>query len=463
MPITLQVIESPDENLLLGTDWFKRTKAVLNFDEGKLRFKYLTKAASVPITYYDNSSFELDEDPDTSMDELIDVIEDLTNNDQYEDEYLNERDIFYLHSEENTSDESEESFDFDETELFANPWKNNPAVFLAQAEKENVEISEWNIKEDLHVGPLEISQQEIFDQFIEDNKDICALSQTKIGHTTLFQHQIPTGDHEPVASPAYRLKDPAKLNFLQSEIKRMEENDIIQKSKSPWASPVVIVSKKTGDSRICIDYRKLNSITKGDAYPLPLIDDLLEKFRNASWFSTLDLASGYWQVEMEETDREKTAFICQYGLYEFKRMPFGLKNAPGTFQRLMNYVLQEYLYKFVAVYLDDIIIYSTTYEEHIKHLQLVLDAIRKAKLMIKLKKGQFCLPNLPFLGHIIGRNSLQPDPKKIKKIKELPAPQGLTELRAALGLFSYYRKFVKGFSQLAKPLTILLKKDTPYN
>jgi len=310
MPITLQVIESPDENLLLGTDWFKRTKAVLNFDERKLRFKYLTKAISVPITYYDNSSYELDEDPDTSMDELIDVIEDLTNNDQSEDEYLDERDIFYLHSEENTSNENEEPFDFNETELFANPWDSNPAVFLAQTERENVENNEWNIKEDLHVGPLEISQQETFDQFIEDNKDICALSQTKIGHTTLFQHQIPTGDHEPVTSPAYRLKDPAKLNFLQSEIKRMEENDIIQKSKSPWASPVVIASKKTGDSRICIDYRKLNTITKGDAYSLPLIDDLLEKFRNASWFSTLDLASGYWQVEMEETDREKTAFIC---------------------------------------------------------------------------------------------------------------------------------------------------------
>ena len=165
---------------------------------------------------------------------------------------------------------------------------------------------------------------------------------------------------------------------------------------------------------------------------------------------------------MEESDREKTAFICQYGLYEFKRMPFGLKNAPGTFQRLMNFVLQEYLYKFVAVYLDDIIIYSKTHEEHLQHLQMVFEAIRKAKLMIKLKKCQFCLPNIPFLGHIVGRSSLQPDHEKIRKIKELPAPQGLTELRAALGLFSYYRKFVKGFSQIAKPITTLLKKDVPY-
>jgi hypothetical protein len=129
---------------------------------------------------------------------------------------------------------------------------------------------------------LDVTQQEIFEQFIEENKDICALSQTTIGHTTLIQHQLSTGDHEPIAGPAYRLKDPSKLKFLQDEIKRMEENDIIQKSKSPWASPVVIVSKKTGDARICIDYRKLNAITKGDAYPLPLIDDLLEKFRNAS-------------------------------------------------------------------------------------------------------------------------------------------------------------------------------------
>src|SRR3954453_8888742 len=207
IPITLQVIESLDENLLLGTDWFKRTKAILNFDEKRVKFRYLTKSTSVPITFYDSSSVELDEESNTSMDELIDVIEDLTN-DQYEEEDLDERDIFYFNSEKDISDD-ESLFDYNEKELFTNPWDDNPAVFLAQTEQPKPQNSEWNIQEDLHVGPLDHNQQESFEKFIEGNKDICALSQTKIGHTSLFKHQIPTGDHEPIASPAYRLKDPA--------------------------------------------------------------------------------------------------------------------------------------------------------------------------------------------------------------------------------------------------------------
>jgi hypothetical protein len=155
----------------------------------------------------------------------------------------------------------------------------------------------------------------------------------------LVKHNILTNNHDPVTTGAYKYKDPVKLNFLKNEIKRMEENGIIRKSLNPWAPPVVIVAKKTGDKRICIDYRKLNSISKSNAYPLPRIDDLLEKFRGENWFSTLDLASGYWQVEMNEKDKEKTAFISQFGLYEFNVMPFRLKNASATFQRLMNHIL----------------------------------------------------------------------------------------------------------------------------
>src|SRR5436190_19763325 len=233
-------------------------------------------------------------------------------------------------------------------------------------------------------------------------------------------------------------------------------------SLSPWASPVVIVDKKDSTQRFCVDYRGLNKITKIDRYPLPRIDELLETFRTANWFTTLDLASGYWQVEMNEADKEKTAFITHKGLYEFNVMPFGLCNAPGTFQRLMNFVLQDFLGKFVAVYLDDIIIYSRTFEQHIDHIQLIFEALRTATLKIKLKKGFFCFPNIAFLGYIVGRNGISPDPTKVEKIKNFPEPTNLKELREALGLFSYYRKFVKDFSQIAKPLLILLKKDTSF-
>jgi len=162
---------------------------------------------------------------------------------------------------------------------------------------------------------------------------------------------------------------------------------------------------------------------------------------------------------MKEEDKEKTAFITHKGLYEFNVMPFGLCNAPRTFQRLMNYVLQEYLGKFVAVYLDDIIIFSKTFEQHIDHIHLVFEALRTATLKIKLKKGYFCFPNISFLGHIVGRNGISPDPAKVKKIKNFPEPTNLKELRGALSLFSYYQKFVKDFSKIAKPILLLLKKD----
>jgi hypothetical protein len=188
----------------------------------------------------------------------------------------------------------------------------------------------------------------------------------------------------------------------------------------------------------------------------------LESFRTANWFTTLDLASGYWQVEMREEDKEKTAFISHKGLYEFNVMPFGLCNAPSTFQRLMNYILQKFLGKFVAVYLDDIIIYSTTFEQHIDHIHQVFEALRSATLKIKLRKCYFCFPNITFLGHVVGRNGIAADPAKVEKIKNFPEPTNLKELRGALGLFSYYRKFVKNFSDIAKPMLTLLKKDTPF-
>ncbi|CAB4434012.1 unnamed protein product [Rhizophagus irregularis] len=194
----------------------------------------------------------------------------------------------------------------------------------------------------------------------------------------------------------------------------MESQRLIRKSASPWASPVVIVDKKGGEKHLCIDYRKLNAVTKADAYPLPRIDDMLESFSNATWFTTLDLASGYWQVAMDPADVEKTAFITPFGLYEFLVMPFGLAYTPGTFQRLMNRILQEYLGK------------------------QVFETLRRANLKIKLKKCYFCLGNIHFLEHVVGREGIRPDPEKIEKIRTFPVPTNLTQLRSALGLFSYY-------------------------
>ena len=311
------------------------------------------------------------------------------------------------------------------------------------------------------MGPLTDAQQMKFEKVILQNADTYAKSQTDIGRTNIIKHQINTGDATPLAQSPYRC-NPKNKEFLRKEISRMEEQGIVKRSKSPWAAPVVIVEKKGGDKRLCVDYRRLNAVTKPDAYPLPRIDDLLESFQSAHWFSMLDLASGYWQVEMNPKDKEKTAFIVDFRLYEFNVMPFGLAYAPATFQRLMNYILQDFLGKFVAVYLDDIIIYSTTFEQHLDHITQIFQTLRNANLMIKLKKCYFCLPNIAFLGHIVGRNGIQPDPSKIEKVKNFPIPTDVSSLRSALGLFSYYRKFVKDFSRIAKPLNQLLKKDIPF-
>jgi hypothetical protein len=236
----------------------------------------------------------------------------------------------------------------------------------------------------------------------------------------------------------------------------------IRESKSPWTSPVTLAKKKGADYRFCIDYRKLNNVTKKDSYPLPKIDELLKRYKTARWFSSLDLAAGYHQIEMEEKDKEKTAFICLQGLFEYNVMPFGLTNAPVTFQRMIDKTLKEYIGEFVIVYLDDIMIYSKSFEEHIEHIEKVLKKLKEIDAIIKLKKCEFGKRNIEFLGHIVGKDGLQPEVKKVEKIKNMKRPESVTEVRSFLELCSYYRKFMKDFSKIAKPLFNLVKKDNKF-
>ena len=250
-----------------------------------------------------------------------------------------------LNEEQNEEEEIE-----DESEIYS----MNAVECLAEL---NEEQNEEEFKKSLKIGTLEQQQEEILKELLFEYRDLCALSTTKLGKTGVIKHRVDTGEHEPIAGKPYRTND-EKKKIIKDEIEKMETSGIIRKSYSPWASPVVIIDKKDGSKRFCIDFRKINDITKTDAHPLPRIDDLLEQFRTARYFSSMDLASGYWQVEMDEQDKEKTAFTCHLGLYEFNVMPFGLKNAPATFQRLMNYVLRDYLYEFAVVYIDDILVYS---------------------------------------------------------------------------------------------------------
>ncbi|CAB4424285.1 unnamed protein product [Rhizophagus irregularis] len=220
--------------------------------------------------------------------------------------------------------------------------------------------------------------------------------------------------------------------------------------------------KKNGKKRLCMDYRKLNKVTKKDCYPLPRIDDMLETLSGSRWFSSLDLASGFWQVELDPKDREKSTFITRFGTYEFTVMPFGLCNAPATFQHLMDMVLRDILWQFTVVYIDDINVGSKSFEEHLVHLEQVFSRLEKAGLKLSPEKCFFFKEELPFLGHVVSRKGIHTDPEKLRTINEFPILKDLTQLRGFIALASYYRKFVKNFSSIVEPLNRLLKKNIPY-
>ncbi|GFV02365.1 retrovirus-related Pol polyprotein from transposon 297 [Trichonephila clavipes] len=272
-----------------------------------------------------------------------------------------------------------------------------------------------------------------------------------IGHTTVTQHRIDTADHPPIKQHPRRLPF-AKQEEVGTLLREMQENDIIEPSSSPWASPIVLVRKKDGSTRFCVDYRKLNDVTKKDSYPLPRIDDTLDTLSGHKWFSTLDLKSGYWQVEIHPEDREKTAFTSGQGLWQFKVMPFGLCNAPATFERLMETMLKGLTFEACLIYLDDVIIGGRTFEEHLQNIRKVLSKLRDANLKLNPSKCKFFQKEVNYLGHIISAKGVRTDPEKVSAVKNWKRPENLRELRSFLGLCTYYRKFVKGFSNIARPL-----------
>lgn len=269
-------------------------------------------------------------------------------------------------------------------------------------------------------------------------------------------------DATPISKTPYRFA-PAELEELRSQLDELLEKGFIRPSVSPWGAPVLFVKKKDGTMRLCIDYREINKITIKNRYPLPRIDDLFDQLRGATVFSKIDLRSGYHQLRIAEEDIPKTAFRTRYGHYEFLVMPFGLTNAPAAFMDLMQRYLRPYLDKFVVVFIDDILIYSKTREEHERHLRLVLELLRKEKLFGKFSKCEFWLEEISFLGHIVSKNGVSVDPEKIRAITEWPIPKSVTEVRSFLGLAGYYRKYVENFSKVARPLFELLKKGIKYH
>lgn len=265
----------------------------------------------------------------------------------------------------------------------------------------------------------------------------------------------------PVNGPIYRLSQ-KELDTLRQHLKEEIEAQRIQPSTSPYGSPVLFVPKKDGKLRLCIDYRALNKQTIKNRYPLPRIDDLLDQLRHASIFSKIDLKSGYNQVAIQPEHIHKTAFKTRYGHYEYRVMPFGLCNAPATFQALMNDLLRPFLDRFVIVYLDDILIYSKTLTEHQHHLKEVLNVLRDNKLYASPSKCEFFKPAIGFLGHQLSAQGVTMDTDKVVSITQWPACKNVPDIQSFLGTANFYRRFIKGFSSIVEPLTRLLKKDQPF-
>jgi hypothetical protein len=309
-------------------------------------------------------------------------------------------------------------------------------------------------------GMIEEQSEEVI-KLLTEFQDIFVKHDFDLGKTDKVKHVINTGDAAPIRQRPRRV--PIHLQAeAKEQVDKLLKHGLIEHSTSPWASPIVLVKKKDGSWRHCIDYRALNSVTKKDAYPLPDIATSFDTLQGADLFSTLDFCSGYLQVEVAEEDREKTAFVTKEGLFQYKVMPFGLTNAVGTFERLMEHSFAGLIHKILLIYLDDIIVFSKGWEEQLERLRMTFERIRRIKLKLKPKKCNLFQEQVIFLGHLVSKEGITTDPSKIEAVKNWPQPKSVTDVRSFLGFCSYYRKFIEGFSQIASPLHKLTEKTKEF-
>ena len=308
---------------------------------------------------------------------------------------------------------------------------------------------------------LSAGERDLFYGLLLKHADVLASSTADLGRTDKIHHRIDTGTAQPIRQPVRRIS-PHRREEVKVLLEQMLANGVVEPSSSPWASPVVLVRKKDGSMRFCIDFRKLNEVTRKDAYPLPRIDVTLDTLHGSNWFTTLDLLSGYWQVQLEETDKEKTAFSTPEGLYQFRVMPFGLCNAPASFQRLMDLVLSGLQWSQCLVYLDDIIVLGHSFETHIQNLDSVFKRLKEAGLRLKPSKCAFFRKEVKYLGHVISCQGVATDPEKVEKVATWPPPTSRREVQQFIGFANYYRRFIKDFAQVARPLHRLTERTSPF-
>lgn len=320
-----------------------------------------------------------------------------------------------------------------------------------------------NILEKIRTSHLNENERNSLLPIIKSIKEVFHNPDNKLTCSTNVECEIRTVDDIPIYQKTYPYPIAYKSE-VEKQITKLLEDGIIRPSRSAWNSPVWIVPKKLDASgekkfRLVIDYRKLNDKTISDKYPMPEISNTIDQLGGNKYFTTLDLASGFHQIKMKKEDIEKTAFSVNYGKYEFLRMPFGLKNAPAIFQRSIDDVLRHHIGKRCYVYIDDVIVVGKTLDEHIENLSIILKALHEANLKVQLDKSEFLHKSVEFLGYIITDEGIKPNEKKIEAIKKYPEPKNLKQLRGFLGMMGYYRRFIKDFAKIAKPLTKLLRGE----
>ena len=306
---------------------------------------------------------------------------------------------------------------------------------------------------------LEVNERESLINLLREYRDVFAADTSEMGYTDLVEHIINVEEAAPIKIRPYRVSQKER-EIIDEQIQEMLQYGVIRPSSSPWASPIVLVKKKDGKTRFCVDYRQLNSVTRKDCYPLPNIDDILTYVGKAKYFSTLDLFSGYWQVGIREECKAYTSFVVSGGgSYEFNKLPFGLCNAPATFQMLVDKLFHDMKWKEILCYLDDIVVFSATFEEHLARLRGVFERLRFAGLTLKGSKCFFVQEKVKLLGHVVSSTGLAPDEDKLDAISKFPQPRSVKDIQSFLGLCNYYRKFIRNFSIIARPMYEATRKD----
>jgi len=327
---------------------------------------------------------------------------------------------------------------------------------VAKPKRTRIKASRKNLP--ICCGLVEISPSE--EQRLAEFLESETVSDTgKPGVTNLTEHRIDVGNHAPIKQRYYPVS-PKIQEAIYAEVDKMLEADVIEPSKSEWSTPIVMIKKPNGTYRFCLDFRKLNNVSKKDAYPLPYMNAILDKLRAARYISTIDLSQAYFQIPLENNSRELTAFtVPGKGLFHFKRMPYGLTGAPATFQRLLDRLIGPEMEPHAFAYLDDIVIVTRSFDEHLVWLKRVLDKIKAAGLTINPEKSKFCRSQVKYLGFLVQQEGLRVDPDKTAPIIEYPPPKNIKQLRRFIGMASWYRRFIPQCATKLEPLTRLLRKS----